>query len=338
MTAKKNTPTTDENNAAFTAHAAKNDVKNTAGRNALPVEDMGNPAMVERTVENSFPFELEFGNNSILIKTVSDDGHTVPFLVGAKVPGQVHGILNATYAIWADTYPVFDPGYMYLHRSFEDARLKLGDNNVGYVLGGSRLVSDIANGVFACPPKPIKAGVWYRIHWDMPRFSLWEVVERDYVEGEPEWCGHDRSAIRILNGLELIYKAVSLGQSIRCHVFSQIAWMYQEKVDQYNLVLQGKITELKERVGKGIAKKAQTNHYRMLAANPEKVERSNQRYGTEVLIRGNGRVDANELLGKKVMYYRGNVPVSGEYLISEANVSIMVAHVNGMNYTVEIVD
>ena len=326
-----NNKTTDKNNTAYTKHASN-------GRNALPVEDMVATTIVERTVENSFPFELEFGNNSILIKTVSDDGHTVPFLVGAKIPGQVHGILNAVTAIWMDTYPIFDPGYMYLHRSFDDAKEKLGDSNVGYVLGGERLVSDVANGMFSCPPKPIKVGVWYRIHWDMPRFSLWEVIEHEYVEGEPEWRTHDRSAIRILNGLELVYKAVALGQSIRCHIFEEIAWMYQNELDNYNLVLQGKFAELKERVGKGIQKKAQNNHYRFLASNPAKVERANQRYGTEIPIRGNGRVDANELLGHKVMYYKGNVPICGGFLINEANVSAVVTLVRDMNYSVEITD
>ena len=327
------TKTANKNNAAFVKHAYKSN-----GRNSLPVEEVVVAAPVERTIENSFPFELEFGNNSILIKTVSDDGFSVPILVGAKIPGQVRGILNAVTSIWNDDYPIFDPGYMYLKRSFDDAREKLSDSNVGYVLGGKRLVEDVANGVFTCPPKPIKADTWYRIHWDMPKFSLWEVVERDYVEGEPEWQTHDRNAIRLMNGLEWIYKAISLGQSIRCHVFEEIAWMYQNQLDNYNLVLQGKFAELKERVSKGIQKKAQNNHYRFLSANPAKVERANERYGTEIQIRGNGRVDANKLLGHKVMYYKGNVPICGGFLINEANVSAVVTLVRDMGYSVEITE
>ena len=91
--------TSDENTEAYTKHANKN-----TGRNA-PL-----PTLVERTVENAFPFELSFGNDSILIKTVSDKGKTVPILVGAKIPGLVHGILNATTAIWKNSYPVLRLG------------------------------------------------------------------------------------------------------------------------------------------------------------------------------------------------------------------------------------
>jgi len=333
MTAKS-TKTTDKNNAAFAAHATKSN-----GRNALPVENMGNPALVERAVENSFPFELEFGNDSILIKTVSDEGFTVPILVGAKIPGLVHGILNATTAIWKNSYPVFEVGYMYLHRTLDEARETLADDNVGYVFGCPRLVEEVNDGKFKCPPRPIKMDSWYRIHWDTPHFSLWEVVEHEYAAGEPEWREHDRNTIRVLNGMEWIYKAVTLGQSIRCHVFAAISWMYQEKVDQYNLVLQGKFVELKNRVGNGIAKKQQYSNYQRLVANPEKVERIVELYGTNIKLVDGSVVDASVLVGHKIKYYRNQtMPVGGALPITTDNLKIMIGVVRSMYYLVEIIE
>ena len=296
------------------------------------------PTLVERTVENVFPFELEFGNDSILIKTVSDEGSTVPILVGAKIPGLVHGILNATTAIWKNSYPVFEVGYMYLHRTLDEARLTLADDNVGYVFGCPRLVEEVNEGKFKCPPRPIKMGSWYRIHWDTPHFSLWEVVEHEYAAGEPEWREHDRNAIRVLNGMEWIYKATALGQSIRCHVFAAISWMYQEKVDQYNLVLQGKFVELENRVGNGIAKKQQYSNYQRLVANPKKVERIVELYGTNVRLVDGNVVDANVLVGHKIKYYRNQtMPVSGALPITTNNIKIMIGVVRSMHYLVEII-
>ena len=127
-----------KNAEAYTKHANEN-----AGRNTPPESKMVAPTLVKRIVENVFPFELEFGNDSILIKTVFDEGSTVPILVGAKIPGLVHGILNATTAIWKNSYPVFEVGYMYLHRTLDEARLTLADDNVGYVFGCPRLVEEV---------------------------------------------------------------------------------------------------------------------------------------------------------------------------------------------------
>ena len=304
-----------------------------AGHNALP------PTLVKRTVKNVFPFELKFGNDSILIKTVSDEGFTVPILVGAKIPGLVHGILNATTAIWKNSYPVFEVGYMYLHRTLDEARLTLADDNVGYVFGCPRLVEEVNDGKFKCPPRPIKMGSWYRIHWDTPHFSLWEVVEHEYAAGEPEWREHDRNACRVLNGMEWIYKATALGQSIRCHVFAAISWMYQEKVDQYNLVLQGKFVELENRVGNGIAKKQQYSNYQRLVANPKKVERIVELYGTNIKLVDGNVVDANVLVGHKIKYYRNQtMPVGGALPITTNNIKIMIGVVRSMHYLVEIIE
>ena len=295
------------------------------------------PTLVERTVENVFPFELSFGNDSILIKTVSDKGETVPILVGAKIPGLVHGILNATTAIWKNSYPVFEVGYMYLHRTLDEARETLADDNVGYVFGCPRLVEEVNDGKFKCP-RPIKMDTWYRIHWDTPHFSLWEVVEHEYAAGEPEWREHDRNAIRVLNGVEWIYKAVILGQSIRCHVFAAISWMYQEKVDQYNLVLQGKFVELENRVGNGIAKKQQYSNYQRLVANPKKVERIVELYGTNIKLVDGNVVDASMLVGHKIRYYRNQtMPVGGALPITTDNIKIMIGVVRSMHYLVEII-
>ena len=120
--------------------------------------------MTLNATSNKFPFELEFGNSSILIKTVSDRG-TVPILVGAKIPGLVHGILNATTAIWRGSYPVFEVGYMYLHRTLDEARESLADDNVGYVFGCPRLIEEVNDGKFKrSPRRPIKMDTWYRIH------------------------------------------------------------------------------------------------------------------------------------------------------------------------------
>ena len=319
--------TSDENTEAYTKHANKN-----TGRNA-PL-----PTLVERTVENAFPFELSFGNDSILIKTVSDKGKTVPILVGAKIPGLVHGILNATTAIWKNSYPVFEVGYMYLHRTLDEARLTLADDNVGYVFGCPRLVEEVNDGKFKCP-RPIKMDSWYRIHWDTPHFSLWEVVEHEYAAGEPEWREHDRNAIRVLNGMEWIYKATALGQSIRCHVFAAISWMYQEKVDQYNLVLQGKFVELENRVGNGIAKKQQYSNYQRLVANPKKVERIVELYGTNIKLVDGNVVDASVLAGHKIKYYRNQtMPVGGALPITIDNLKIMIGVVRSMYYLVEIIE
>jgi len=304
-----------------------------AGRNALP------PTLVKHTAENVFPFELEFGNDSILIKTVFDEGSTVPILVGAKIPGLVHGILNATTAIWKNSYPVFEVGYMYLHRTLDEARLTLADDNVGYVFGCPRLVEEVNDGKFKCPPRPIKMGSWYRIHWDTPHFSLWEVVEHEYAAGEPEWREHDRNACRVLNGMEWIYKATALGQSIRCHVFAAISWMYQEKVDQYNLVLQGKFVELENRVGNSIAKKQQYSNYQRLVANPKKVERIVELYGTNIRLVDGNIVDANALVGHKIKYYRNQtMPVGGALPITTNNLKIMIGVVRSMHYLVEIIE
>ena len=315
-----------KNAEAYTKHANEN-----AGHNALP------PTLVKRTVENVFPFELSFGNDSILIKTVFDKGETVPILVGAKIPGLVHGILNATTAIWKNSYPVFEVGYMYLHRTLDEARETLADDNVGYVFGCPRLVEEVNDGKFKCP-RPIKMGSWYRIHWDTPHFSLWEVVEHEYAAGEPEWREHDRNAIRVLNGMEWIYKAVILGQSIRCHVFAAISWMYQEKVDQYNLVLQGKFVELENRVGNGIAKKQQYSNYQRLVANPKKVERIVELYGTNIKLVDGNVVDASVLVGHKIKYYRNQtMPVSGVLPITTDNLKIMIGVVRSMHYLVEII-
>jgi len=315
-----------KNAEAYTKHANEN-----AGHNALP------PTLAKHTAENVFPFELEFGNDSILIKTVFDEGSTVPILVGAKIPGLVHGILNATTAIWKNSYPVFEVGYMYLHRTLDEARLTLADDNVGYVFGCPRLVEEVNDGKFKCP-RPIKMDTWYRIHWDTPHFSLWEVVEHEYAAGEPEWREHDRNAIRVLNGVEWIYKAVILGQSIRCHVFAAISWMYQEKVDQYNLVLQGKFVELENRVGNGIAKKQQYSNYQRLVANPKKVERIVELYGTNIKLVDGNVVDASVLVGHKIKYYRNQtMPVSGALPITTNNIKIMIGVVRSMHYLVEII-
>ena len=326
MTTATSNATSNKNAEAYTKHANKN-----AGRNALL------PTLVKRTVENVFPFELSFGNDSILIKTVSDKGETVPILVGAKIPGLVHGILNATTAIWKNSYPVFEVGYMYLHRTLDEARLTLADDNVGYVFGCPRLVEEVNDGKFKCP-RPIKMGSWYRIHWDTPHFSLWEVVEHEYAAGEPEWREHDRNACRVLNGMEWIYKAVILGQSIRCHVFAAISWMYQEKVDQYNLVLQGKFVELENRVGNGIAKKQQYSNYQRLVANPKKVERIVELYGTNIKLVDGNVVDASMLVGHKIRYYRNQtMPVGGALPITTDNIKIMIGVVRSMHYLVEII-
>ena len=327
MTTATSNATSNKNTEAYTKHANEN-----AGRNALL------PTLVKRTVENVFPFELSFGNDSILIKTVSDKGETVPILVGAKIPGLVHGILNATTAIWKNSYPVFEVGYMYLHRTLDEARLTLADDNVGYVFGCPRLVEEVNDGKFKCP-RPIKMDTWYRIHWDTPHFSLWEVVEHEYAAGEPEWREHDRNAIRVLNGMEWIYKAVTLGQSIRCHVFAAISWMYQEKVDQYNLVLQGKFVELENRVGNGIAKKQQYSNYQRLVANPKKVERIVELYGTNIRLVDGNIVDANALVGHKIKYYRNQtMPVGGALPITTNNLKIMIGVVRSMHYLVEIIE
>lgn len=326
MTTATSNATSNKNTEAYTKHANKN-----AGRNALL------PTLVKRTVENVFPFELSFGNDSILIKTVSDKGETVPILVGAKIPGLVHGILNATTAIWKNSYPVFEVGYMYLHRTLDEARETLADDNVGYVFGCPRLVEEVNDGKFKCP-RPIKMDTWYRIHWDTPHFSLWEVVEHEYAAGEPEWREHDRNACRVLNGMEWIYKATALGQSIRCHVFAAISWMYQEKVDQYNLVLQGKFVELENRVGNGIAKKQQYSNYQRLVANPKKVERIVELYGTNIKLVDGNVVDASVLVGHKIKYYRNQtMPVSGALPITTNNIKIMIGVVRSMHYLVEII-
>ena len=157
--------------------------------------------LVKRTVENTFPFTLEFGYNSILVCVGTDDGTKAPWLVGKDQGNRVHEILNATTAIWNNQYPVFEPGYCYLHKSLYDAKQELGDNNVGYVIGGERLISDIDAGVYVKPPRPITNGTLYRIHWNNRVFSLWEVKDRPATAVEPMWVKHDRRAIQLIGGM-----------------------------------------------------------------------------------------------------------------------------------------
>ena len=310
------------------------------GRNALPTPDMG---ILERTVENKFPFELEFGENSILVKVVSDDGPKAPFLVTkeqrGKVSGEVcraHGILNAISAIWENRYPIFVPGYYYLHGSLDEVRNTLGNNNVGYIKGGDMLRQDVTDGDFAMPPHGVKDAIWYRIHWDNSNFSLWEVKEIPFAEGEMPWVTHDRNSLVILRGLEDVYKAVALGTSLRLHMFDEIAYLMDVKIQQYNCVLTGDFDGLKELLSTGVAKAAQKNHYRYLAANPEKVARSIEKYGQNVKIKGNGIVDAAELVGHDVAYWR-----AGKRLIVTSinanNFQVAATVIQDMNYEVEII-
>ena len=314
---------------------ATNKLPESNGRNALPAFD---PGLVTRTVENAYPFTLEFDVNSIVVRVVTDDKKSAPYLIGKDEEGRTHSVLNATTAIWNGHFPVFEEGYMYLHTSLYEAEQSLGNKNVGYVIGGERLINDIDASIFAKPPMPIKAKTLYRIHWDNNNFSLWEVKNLPAKADEPTWVKHDRRAIMLVKGLETIYKAIRLGQSIRLYIYPEVEALAAHKVKQYNFVLEGNFDALKIDVRDGNNKVEQYDEYKRLQVQPEVVARAIELHGTQIRIVGNGAVDANSLIGHRIQYYLGaNLPIPGQYEVTEQNVGIVVSMCHMKGYSVALV-
>ena len=293
----------------------------------------------EWTVPNTFGFTLEFPSDREVIVRMNDtDKTSKPFYIGTGSQGRVHGLMNATCAIWTTRYPVTTPGFSYLRSTFEDAEKTLGFENMGYIKGTDELVKMVSDGLIT-HLEPIVMKRWYRLAWNGHRFTLKLTQFKPYEAGEDKFTKHDRNAISLMEGLDDFYKAQALGLSIHLYFGDGLAWMVGEKVEHYKLVKAGKIDDLKRRIASGVAKRKAYVTQTYYEHHEEKVEAINQRRrGIALELIDGSRVQPEGLVGHTIRFWVGKFPILGIHVITAEKLAVMTAVIRKENYLVEIIE
>lgn len=181
--------------------------------------------------------------------------------------------------------------------------------NLGYV-SGSRL-ADLFPG-FSLRGGNLNANGVYRITWDGFNVIAREVIYEAYVQGEGETQKHDRSALRLYKGSQILVVANAQGYRVK------VAWAsnprehekdysplidYVEKLAR--LYVAGKFDEMAELRSTGMAKSrlwGETGKVYRKMARGEKADAKEMKLHTG----GEVRINQKQLVGKSADVYRGN--------------------------------
>jgi hypothetical protein len=308
-------------------------------------------ALSDSPIPAPFTFEFVDGRNDLALLRVAGDEDKAPFYT--EGPNRVHGLCNAMTHIWLGTYPVFEPGYFYFRQSCEEARKTLGVENLGYIRGGERLAAEVGSGSYS-HTKPIVSDAIYRAAWNGHRFTLQIVEWHSYEAEEPNWIKHDRDALRLIEGLDDVYRAVELKQAIRMFFVESVQWALAEKKNQMVFVANNDVDGLRTKMNNGIKKTVAYQAFKEVASaikageaatekgeKPPKaytnIERSLARKLGMVSLYDGGEIADEELIGKKIQYFLGGQAIPGMRVVTTENFPVIIRLIARQGYRVALV-
>lgn len=309
-------------------------------------------AISDQPLAAPFTFQPVDGRSDLALLRVDGDEDKAPFYIDA--PDRVHGICNALTHVWVGTYPVFEPEKFYFRMSREDAKREFGVESMGYIRGGEELQLAVSEGKYA-HTKPIVEGAWYRVSWNGHRFTLKVVEWHNYEKEEPEWITYDRDALRLLDGLDDVYKAIAAKRALRLFFVESIQWALKEKNAQEPFVRNNDLAGLKERLAGRILKAVAFKSYGDVKTMIKKADEAKEK--GEAIPNAFKRMEAalarkvgmvrttngeeipeDTLIGKNIVFVLGATAIPGTRTVTTENFMIITRVIARQGYSVSIVE
>jgi len=309
-------------------------------------------AISDQPLAAPFTFQPANGRNDLALLRVDGDEDKAPFYIDA--PDRVHGICNAATHVWVGTYPVFEPGKFYFRIAHAFVKKEFGVESMGYIRGSAELQQAVTEGKYA-HTKPIVEDAWYRVSWNGHRFTLKVVEWRNYEKEEPEWITYDRDALRLLDGLDDVYKAVAAKRALRLFFAESIEWALKEKAAQEPFVRNNDLVGLKERLNTRVLKTKAFKDYGNVKAMIKKADEAKEkgeaipnsfkrmevalaRKAGMVRTANGDEIPEDALIGKNIVLVLGTTAIPGKRAVTTENFMIITRVIARQGYSVSIVE
>lgn len=166
----------------------------------------------------------------------------------------VKAIASAISATMFDRYTHQIEGKLYLHDAPAVIEDSMKDNNTGYIIG--ELLSEWRDQGKVGRTREITPHEWYRLGWNGVRYFSQDVTYQEYEEGEYEGVGgpkHNRNALRMLDGFNLLNKASRKGVNITLRWCADLDEYMNKVLTNVELINEGKVEEATENYRAGAA-------------------------------------------------------------------------------------